>query len=1352
MRLKSLKLAGFKSFANPTTFTFRHGITAIVGPNGCGKSNVIDAIRWVLGETSAKQLRGGAMSDVIFAGTQDKTAKSVASVELTFEHTQDEQTGIRHEFNLYHELSVRRQVNKDGRSDYFINGTRCRRRDVVDVFLGTGLGARSYAVIEQGMIGRIVDSSPMQLREFIEEAAGVSRYQARREETQKKLEKTQENLARLHDMQSELVSQQKRLSKQAASAQRYEELTASVADIKQQLAIQQLYQAKHTQQQTKIAHERSAAVVADLQARYEEIKAKQDKLAAHINQEQWLKDDAQSSHYQQQLSYQKAEHELRDAKSQLTTIQQQLTDIAQQHEQTSAEIDRLKGEQTAQQEILAEMRPQLAELADKREAHQSNEKPLQRAWHEAQNQLSRLQENARSFEQQHAINRQAHKQHQHNHDKWQRRQKQWDSLWQQLQQSILPTNDAVTLELSGAKEVSSAQDLQQILTSKTAELNTQLQQTTRQQDSVDERLSDLRPQAQELQNRLMVGQRELHEDEKRHAVLAAEYDTLHQLLHPKPTAQMQSQAATSAADDRGQEVVNNGVSDVGTENDVINSIANNNNQLTVSTLREQIELSESGKRHAELLDSILALWLDSHVLLASQASSGFENNDAKSNDVQSSDSTNNDTQKPDSLWQVLEHSIADLLTYQTTQNENSSHDHHDNLKSSVQMGHSLWLTSKQSDCDEQSFVSTLPDTLTDTLLPLSKLITAPALALWQQCYVYVVQSETLDQQTWETLTTALKQLPASAILCTSNGWLISRQGTIHLGKFASAQDGEGGENSHNNQFLTQRLQQRNRLASLESLLDECEVKISEQQKTLAKQQREYDALAVSLEELQAQNEQLTREKHRCQQALNSQLARAERLQADGQRLNADKTELEQEQKELNRELQALKDEQQHIQQEIAALTPKIADTRAVTQQLQAERNELSKARQADDDAWQALQLRIQQHEMRIEHSVSSLARAAEQHNKSLQTEQKLQASHEEQQHKLPALSSALQTAETERDEQQHRLLERESVLTELKQKYAQQQTGLDTQQHTLNAKQGELACHATDLALSTSRLDDASSQAQDALDAYHAISHKDDKGTQTAQPVLSVSSLLTDFIAYDRRVRPDKIAELEREQAKLEQQLNNIGAVNLAAVAELAEVNERLEPLAQQTADITDSMETLLQAIASIDETTKMLFLQTLEAVNVELANLFAKVFGGGQASLTLNVDDAADDTPTSEQWRAGLTLMAQPKGKRNSRLAVLSGGEKTLTALSLIFAIFKQHPAPFCVLDEVDAPLDDANVARFTSLIHELAEDLQFIFISHNKLTMQIADELKGITMPNAGISTLVSVSLDEAARYVAD
>ncbi|MGO2278256.1 AAA family ATPase [Psychrobacter sp. AOP7-D1-21] len=1318
MRLKSLKLAGFKSFANPTTFTFRHGITAIVGPNGCGKSNVIDAIRWVLGETSAKQLRGGAMSDVIFAGTQDKTAKSVASVELTFEHTQDEQTGIRHEFNLYQELSVRRQVNKDGRSDYFINGTRCRRRDVVDVFLGTGLGARSYAVIEQGMIGRIVESSPVQLREFIEEAAGVSRYQARREETQKKLEKTKDNLARLHDMQSELLRQQKTLSKQAASAQRYEETSLTLADIEQQLAIQQLYQAKQTHQQQKVAHERSAAEVTTLQADYDTLKAQQDKLTARINQEQWLKDDAQSAHYQQQLGYQQAEHKLSDAKSQLATIEQQLSSLAQQREQSLADIERLNAEQAEQNQALEALRPQLTELTDKRDDYKRNEQPLQRAWHEAQNNLSCLQDKVRSFEQQQAINSQAQTRHQQSYDKWQRREQNWQNLCQQLQQSIAPSESDST-DVSKTDKV---QDLSQVLEQQVTELNTQLQKVERQREAVDERLSEIQPQAYSLQQRLNAQQSELSDYEKRHALLAGEYDTLHQILHPKPPQPLQQSEKSKVT------AIDNADSD-----------GIHHQPLAIATLREQIELSAKGQEYAPLLDNILALWLDSHVLVANQQ--------ANQQPAQTKQSDFNDangiSQKANSLWQALEHDVADLLAYQTAQTTPTSAKD----KALVETGHSLWLPATQSDTSERAFISELPNGIADKVLPLAQLITQPTLTLWQQCYLYTAQFETSQQPEVDTLIDVLKSLPPSAILLTADGWLISRHGTINLNKFASAQNEQ---NDGNSQFLTQRLQQRTRLQALEDLLDELETKIQDQQKSIAKDQRDYDALMVSLEETRAQAEQLTRDKHKYQQQLTTERANVERLQADSQRLNADKVVLEQEKQELAQEQQTLEQEQQHIESEIATLTPQIAKARATTQQLQAERSELNRARQADDDAWQALQLRIQQYEMRLEHSVSSLVRATEQHDKSLENEQSLQTRHEQQQAKLPELQAALQSVQTIRDEQQVLLTERDTALTALKQKYAEQQTALDTLQNTLQTQQSELARHATELALSAARLEDASTHTQSALDAYYQVSHKYKAQAEQPQQSMSVSNLLADFIAHDRRVRPDKIVELESERAKLTQQLSKIGPVNLAAVAELDEVNERLEPLAQQTADIAASMQTLTEAIASIDETTKTLFMQTLDAVNNELANLFAKVFGGGQASLTLNTDEMPANTPKSEQWRAGLTLMAQPKGKRNSRLAVLSGGEKTLTALSLIFAIFKQHPAPFCVLDEVDAPLDDANVARFTSLIHELADDLQFIFISHNKLTMQIADELKGITMPSAGISTLVSVSLDEAARYV--
>lgn len=1305
MRLKSLKLAGFKSFANPTTFTFRHGITAIVGPNGCGKSNVIDAIRWVLGETSAKQLRGGAMSDVIFAGTQDKAAKSVASVELTFEHTQDEQTGIRHELNLYQELSVRRQVNKDGRSDYFINGTRCRRRDVVDVFLGTGLGARSYAVIEQGMIGRIVESSPLQLREFIEEAAGVSRYQARREETQKKLEKTRDNLARLHDMQSELLRQQKTLSKQAASAQRHEEISLSLADIEQQLAIQQLYQAKQQQQQQKIIHERSAAEVSTLQADYDTLKAKQDKLTARINQEQWLKDDAQSAHYEQQLSYQNAEHQLGDATSQLMAIEQQLSHLAQQREQSLADIERLNAAQAEQQQALETLRPQLAELSDKRDNHKRHEQPLQRAWHDAQNQLSRLQDKARTLEQQQAINTQAQKRHQQSDDKWQRREQNWQNLWQQLQQSIAPSASAVSAS-ADASQAADKHDLSQALAQQVTELSTTLQQIERQYDGVDERLSEIQPQAHHLQQRLNTQQRELSDDEKRHALLAGEYDTLHQILHPKPISNSQNKAAVTNNTDSG---------------------AVNTQQLTIMTLREQIELSATGQAHAQLLDSVLALWLDSHVLIASRADH-VNDADQKANSL--------------SLWQALEDDITDLLTYQTIQNTSAS-----TKEKTLATGHSLWLPAKQNKTRDSAFISDLSDSLTDKVLPLSQLIAQPTLALWQQCYLYTAQFESASEHDINVFADVLKSLPSSALLLTADGWVISRQGTLNLSKLAGAQDDQSEGSS---QFLTQRLAQRTRLQTLEELLGELELSIDNQQKSIAKHQRDYDALMISLEETRAQAEQLTRDKHRYQQQLTTERANAERLQADSQRLNADKVALEQEKQELAHEAQILIREQQDIEREIATLTPQIAEARATSQQLQSERSELNRARQADDEAWQSLQLRIQQYEMRLEHRVSSMGRATEQYDKSLENEQSLQARHDKQQSTLPTLQAALQRAQTTRDEQQALLSERDTALTALKQAYAEQQTAFDTLQNTLQKQQSELAQHATELALSAARLEDASRHTQSALDAYTQVSEKYKTQAEQPQQTMSVSNLLADFIAHDRRVRPDKIAELASERAKLAQQLSKIGAVNLAAVAELAEVNERLEPLAQQTIDIAASMQTLTEAIASIDETTKTLFMQMLDAVNNELANLFAKVFGGGQASLTLNTDEMPANTPKSEQWRAGLTLMAQPKGKRNSRLAVLSGGEKTLTALSLIFAIFKQHPAPFCVLDEVDAPLDDANVARFTSLIHELADDLQFIFISHNKLTMQIADELKGITMPSAGISTLVSVSLDEAARYV--
>ncbi|GAA0309049.1 chromosome segregation protein SMC [Psychrobacter aestuarii] len=1255
MRLKSLKLAGFKSFANVTTFNFPKGITAIVGPNGCGKSNVIDAIRWVLGETSAKQLRGGAMSDVIFAGTESRVAKSVASVELTFEHTQDEHTGIRHELNLYHELSVRRQVNKEGRSDYFINGTRCRRRDVVDIFLGTGLGARSYAVIEQGMIGRIVDSSPLQLREFIEEAAGVSRYQVRREETYKKLEQTRDNLARLHDIQSELTQQQKRLGKQAESAKTHAALTLEQSELAQALSIQALYRAKQTQMTQKAQKSQSEAAASEQQQAFTLLKQKQDTISARINEAQWLKDEAQSSFYEEKLAHQQSEHQRNELAAQLSQIDEQITQIERQRERLDADIERLEAETGAQAQSLSELRPQLTEITEKRARYESSSAPLQAAWDEAKQTLHQLEERLRTLEQQRAIEREAQKRLERSEHKWTQQQESWQNRFAQHQ---------------AQSEGQHTEDSAKSLKDSRAHIDT----LNAQQQALQEQIQDAEPQAAKLQAALDELTRAHSNDEKRHATLAGEYDALHRILHPAPTKNAPSQA-----------------------NSTTNSVTPYAVEAYIQTLREHIELTAAGQAHAATLDTWLAMLLDTHVL------------DSKALSADASLSA--------LLWQYQQGVETDSSDNNSKHNKNSAQD----KKSAAHIG--LWLPAQQA--------TTATENLPPDVFAVRELIKAPALSIFQHCYLYAPA----DDSDSRTLSNILAKLPPHALLLTTDGWLVSTHGTWHLRKLM-------GNTDTSSAFLSERLAQRNRLTELEDALDTLEAAMDTRSKTIKAQTRDHDAIKINLEELQAQSQRLTQDIHRAEQAYSARSAAFERNQSAAQRLDADKALLDNEKKELDDERQAITDSLGTLQASINALTPKLHAARAACDSHQAERQAMSQARRADDDAYQGLQLNIQQQEIRHEHSSSSLVQAKERHYQAGRKAQTLLTRQKRYQQQLPELTANCERTQSAKDAKSVLLAEREQELSTLKADYSTRQAALDAASELLQAKQHAAAEAATALALSNQRLEDARAHTEAAIAAYQKHS-----GSSQSQ---HVGSLLSDFIAHPHRLSEDKTAELTAHYDAVTRKLSRIGAVNLAAAAELADVEARLEPLAAQTTDIRQSIETLSSAISAIDETTKSLFMQTLSAVNAELERLFAKVFGGGKASLSLNIDELPAGTPKAEHWRAGLTLMAQPKGKRNSRLAVLSGGEKTLTALSLIFAIFKQHPAPFCVLDEVDAPLDDANVTRFTSLIHELADEVQFVFISHNKLAMQIADELKGITMPTAGISTLVSVSLDEAAQYI--
>ncbi|CAM3951147.1 AAA family ATPase [Psychrobacter arenosus] len=1260
MRLKSLKLAGFKSFANPTTFTFRHGITAIVGPNGCGKSNVIDAIRWVLGESSAKQLRGGAMSDVIFAGTDSKSAKSVASVELTIEHTQDEATGIRHELNLYQELSIRRQVNRDGKSDYFINGTRCRRRDVIDVFLGTGLGSRSYAVIEQGMIGRIVDSSPLQLREFIEEAAGVSRYQARREETQKKLVTTADNLARLDDMRSELARQQKTLARQAASAQAYQGLKDELNDVQQKLAIAQLTEAKLQELKHKAEQQQVNKQVEASTATINTLKEKLAKLESRMAEAQWLKDDAQDRYHQHELARQQANHQLNTLQEKLTQSDRRIHGLQGQLERSDAELAELAQQYSEQNARLEALAPTIAALESKLAEQQASQAPLEAAWQTLQQQINDVQSQRRQQEQQQALQAQAQQQLNAQLEKWQRQNNKWQQHFAELSGVNSVNNESV---VANAKPIIS-------LDEQLKQIRATLTSLSRQHEDLEERLASAQPKLDELAQGLQQKQKAQQTLEKRHATLSGEYDSLHRMLHPPKQPVKQIAATNNPAKSE------NSLS----KSDSLKQLA------TLPKLSEQIELSPAGKAHAEVLDYWLTLWLDSALV------------------------------EPPFIKEATPEIVATLAALYSQPYDAAQ-------QASVATNSLLFAADSSSS-------ATAPLVDVANAAPLSQLISKPKLAIWQQCYLLTGAITTTSAQDESSmLRETLAQLPKGALLLTPSGWLVSHAGTLHLSKLTGK-----GNAANNAQFLAQRLQQQERLAELEESLSEVEDRLDSLNRETKTLQAQHDELAVTVQELNAQAKALTHSEHSEQQRLTTLQAQHERQQAEQVRLQAEREALDSEQQELKQTQAELEAQAAAIAEQLTRLQPQFSELQSERDRLASEREQHQQTLQVDRETLQNLRFESKEATLAANHASTQRTKLAGQQEHLRNSLQAAERQLERDQVKLPELQAAQKSADSVGHEQQIALEEYKASLATLRSQHTDEHQQLETLQNMLQQQQATLAEHMTQVAIYAERIKEASER------------------LLATGSAVSPSTILTELIAYGSHSsrtskQADNQAELQKRETELARRLSTMGAVNLAAAAELVEVESRLLPLEQQIGDITASMDTLTDAIATIDTKTKALFNQTLEAVNRDLASLFAKVFGGGQAMLSLQDDDSL---AKADKWRAGIELMAQPKGKKNSRLAVLSGGEKTLTALSLIFAIFKQHPAPFCVLDEVDAPLDDANVKRFTGLIHELADDVQFIFISHNKLAMQIADELKGITMPQAGVSTLVSVSLEEAEQYI--
>ena len=1144
MRLSSLKLSGFKSFADSTTLHFKDNRTAVVGPNGCGKSNVIDAIRWVMGESSARQLRGGSMQDVIFTGTAKRKPVGMASVELRFDNTYGKLGGA---YNAYNELAVRRQVNRDGKSEYFLNGSKCRRRDITDIFLGTGLGPRSYAIIEQGMINRLVDAKPDEMRVYIEEAAGVSRYQARRRETMLHLDHTTQNLSRLEDIASELKSQLKTLKRQAESAIQYKQLEAQIRSIKIEILSFQCEQSQRLQEEytvemntlgdnfklvrselTTVEHDlgrtselfqRLIQQSTPLQSEWQQAEKKLAELEMTLQQKQSLLE-------QNSTSLVKLEQQKAQTKERLQLIELQLDTLQQQAEDQQAQLQQQDGQNQAQSQNLADLKSQHTTVAAqfaqiKTQVEQQQQRKLQMLA-----QSEQLAKNIERIEQQKQTVQQQSIQIQH--------QAQQDELEQYQQDKT--------------------------------EIEQQLFTCEAQRTVLQDQLAQVQTEQAEQQQCLMQLKSEIQ-------VLHSEQKNLSQLL----------------------------------------TKANPHAKADALQLMHVLKLNDAGKDHAKLIEKFLAKWLSAQILAEGE--------------------------------NFLEDRARQLKPYA--------------VQDKIQIANTVCL---------------------------ADWIESPQYSLWQQVAVVDSLAQALKLQTG---------LLQGQTLLSLDGYQVGPDWVIALDYDESSQAAQGA--------LSHRIR-----------LEEIELQLSALNTQLSQAEEQLPELNLRMKELKTQIQTISEQYKHTQKQLQQLDVNIAKVQSSAQAFALHKQQLQHQLQQLDEQLEEDAMQKDDLEIDLHALNIKLEQAlpnyKTLQFQLEALSTQLDDSQQLSQQAQQELELlrrQSVQSQQQIELLEKDQVFLIEQYQQiNLQIEQAKKFV-DPVQLELPALQSQFNEQAQITEKLQKTWADWQIELNQVQSKQQQ----LTEQRHSFQQQDEKLRT-----ALEAKRLawQAAKSDLQHYSEQLKELNHE------------VISGLTIDVKTHQ--------AKLEKAQA----QFDKLGAVNLAASEEYEEVSKRYEELSHQMQDLENTVEQLQAAMKSIDQETRKLFMHTFDQVNAELQNLFPKVFEGGEASLSLE-----------DGWQSGVKLMARPPGKRNSSLALLSGGEKALTALALVFAIFRLNPAPFCVLDEVDAPLDDANVGRFCNLVKELSEHVQFIYITHNKLAMMMATDLLGVTMPEPGTSKLVTVNLEQAKEY---
>jgi chromosome segregation protein len=1164
VRLTQIKLVGFKSFADPTFIEVPGQLVGIVGPNGCGKSNVIDAVRWVLGESRASALRGDSMQDVIFNGSAQRKPVARASVELMFDNSLGKAAG---QWSQYAEIAVKRVLTRDGESLYYINNSHVRRRDIQDIFLGTGLGPRAYAIIEQGMISRIIEAKPEELRVFLEEAAGISKYKERRRETEHRLHDTRDNLARVADICQELSLQIDKLDLQAKVAMQFKELQGDMQRTQNLFWLLRKMDAEHEAQRHAREIDKTANELEAETARLREIEKRLEEVrSAHYEAGDTLS-TAQGELYATNAEVQRLETEIRYIGESRTRLEIQVAQLNAQCEQWQQQarelngaLDLWQGRQGGAGQSLQQARDRVAlESAKLPEADQAF-RAIQSRLAEERTALAQA-EQALRIEQTHISHA--------------------DKTLQALtlrQERLLAEHQGLAKPDSAAVEAQQRQiaEVTEELSRKDAELALQLQQLP------------------ELENARRTAQEKFDAQQREQAGLESRLATL---------KQVQDQIETNA------------------------------------------QIHEWLIKHR--LESLPRLWQQVRVELGWE--SAFEA-------VLREKLHAVEVLQPELLQRMLEDAPPAKLS----------------VFGSATAAQELTLEGRR---------------------PLASLLAIhdePVRGVIQDWLHGVYAAERApgpeDRQA----------LPLGVILVNREGHQFSRCAV----SFHAPDPGDTG---------------------------------------IFARQREIEDLSAQLGERGETLRQVRSEQHVVEAALGGHNQRLATLRQGAAALKQRLHEQQMESLRLSQGLERFQERSRQIQLELDD----------ISRQQEAER--------ASQTAAAASLVRQQQ----VMDSVAAQVQATEQADKraeealSAQRQALQQAEHEEQesiffekecsskineiQSSLKVILEQLSTATQQLEQIKRDLAEQQDV--DLRQSL---QTHLELRvqrEQTLNAarsRQGELAlglrgaeeerlvCEQT-LEPLRIRINDLR------LKEQAARLSKEQYASQLSEAGADEQALAA---MLEKGMRPNA---LQLEINRLAQAITELGAVNMAALEELEVSRERKGFLDAQANDLNMALETLDAAIRRIDRETREMLQQTFDSVNGHFGQMFPSLFGGGEAHLVMTGEEILD---------AGVQVIAQPPGKKTSTIHLLSGGEKALTALALVFSMFQLNPAPFCLLDEVDAPLDDPNTERFCDLVKRMSAETQFLYISHNKVTMEMAAQLVGVTMQESGVSRVVAVDIEEALR----